>query len=224
MKKVLLVILSIVTLLLPIIIIAFVYLMKGPYIFDNPDFWYAYMAYFGTVALAAVALWQNENANRANKRILNQQLHQKIGYFTISEANGERRKLNKFIDIQVGHIYDIYGNLEKDKEKTLAIGLKNTGEDVIFLNKITADINNSVTYPPCQIGMIFKGESFKVFIDNTENFKSEILKINMVLEMSNSASCNYKQIIYIEGKNNNSTENGTYTVERFKTNIIFTED
>ena len=114
--------------------------------------------------------------------------------------------------------------MEEDKEKVLAVSLENVGEDVFFLKKITADINDITVNVPCQIGMVFKGESFKVFIDNTENYKSDFLRINIILEMSNSASCNYKQKLYIEGKNNNSTPNGTYTVECFKTNIIFAED
>ncbi len=224
MKKSTLILLSLFALFLPLIIIGVVYLMNGPFIFDNPDFWYGYMAYFGTIALAAVALWQNENANQTNKRMMEQQLHQKIGYFTISQIDGPQRKINKFTDIRVGQIYDIHGDLEGDKEKVLAVGLENVGEDVVFLNKITAEINNSAVIVPCQIGMVFKGETFKVPIDNTENYKSHFLKINIVLEMSNSASCNYKQKLYIEGKNNNSTPNGTYTVECFKTNIIFAED
>ena len=224
MKKSTLILLSLFALFLPLIIIGVVYLMNGPYIFDNPDFWYGYMAYFGTVSLAAVALWQNENANQTNKRMMEQQLHQKIGYFTISQTDGPQRKINKFIDIHVGQIYDIHGNFEEDKEKVLVVGLENVGEDVVFLNKITAEINNSAVIVPCQIGMVFMGETFKGPIDNTENYKSDFLRINIILEMSNSASCNYKQKLYIEGKNNNSTPNGTYTGECFKTNIIFAED
>lgn len=224
MKKTVLVLLSISALFLPLIVILFVYFIMNINVFDNADFWYGYMAYFGTVVLAAVSLWQNENANQTNKRMMEQQLHQKIGYFTISQTDGPQRKINKFTDIQVGQIYDIHGNLEEDKEKVLAVSLENVGEDVVFLKKITADINDITLNVPCQIGMVFKGESFKVFIDNTENYKSDFLRINIILEMSNSASCNYKQKLYIEGKNNNSTPNGTYTVECFKTNIIFAED
>lgn len=217
--------LSILVVFLPLVVIGIIYLITKKIIFLNePDFWYGYMAYFGTVTLAAVSLWQNENANQTNKRMMEQQLHQKIGYFTISKSDGSQRKINKFIDIQVGQIYDIHGNLEEDKEKVLAVSLENVGEDVVFLKKMTAEINDITVNVPCQIGMVFKGESFKVFIDNTENYKSDFLRINIILEMSNSASCNYKQKLYIEGKNNHSTPNGTYTVECFKTNIIFAED
>lgn len=224
MKKTVLVLLSISALFLPLIVILLVYFIMNINVFDNADFWYGYMAYFGTVVLASVSLWQNENANQTNKRMMRQQLQQKVGYFTIGKSDGSQRKINKFIDIQVGQIYDIHGNLEEDKEKVLAVSLENVGEDVVFLKKITADINDITVNVPCQIGMVFKGESFKVFIDNTENYKSDFLRINIILEMSNSASCNYKQKLYIEGKNNNSTPNGTYTVECFKTNIIFAED
>jgi len=51
MKKIIVVIASMVTLFLPIIVIGIVYLMKGPNIFDNPHFWYGYSPYFGTVSL-----------------------------------------------------------------------------------------------------------------------------------------------------------------------------
>ena len=224
MKKTTFTILSIVILLLPLIVIWFVYLMIDVCIFDNPDFWYGYMAYFGTVSLAIVALWQSENANRANKRIMNQQLRQKIGYFTIPEVDGEQRKVNKFLGVKVGGIYDINGQLEKDKEKLLTIGLKNIGEDVVFLNKITADINGgNIKCLPPQIGMIFKGETFYIFIDNTEDYQSENLKINIALEMSNSASCNYKQKIHIEGKIDNPTKDSIYMIECFRTQIDFEE-
>lgn len=38
-------------------------------VYDNPDFWYSYMAYFGTVILGAIALVQNINAQKANKKL-----------------------------------------------------------------------------------------------------------------------------------------------------------
>ncbi len=54
---------------LPIIAIGIVYFLLSKNIFDNPDFWYGYMAYFGTACLAMVSLWQNENANKINNRL-----------------------------------------------------------------------------------------------------------------------------------------------------------
>lgn len=73
MKKSFIVVSAIFFLVLPIIAILAIYFIFAINIFDNPDFWYGYMAYFSTVALAAVSLWQNENANMINQ--------QKIYYF-----------------------------------------------------------------------------------------------------------------------------------------------
>ena len=69
MRKKLTALLSLLFLLLPFIAISIVYFTAKINVFNNPDFWYGYMAYFGTVALAAVSLWQNENANMINQRL-----------------------------------------------------------------------------------------------------------------------------------------------------------
>lgn len=55
--------------ILPVIAIGILYLFWSKNLFDNPDFWYGYMAYFGTTCLAIVSLWQNENANIINERL-----------------------------------------------------------------------------------------------------------------------------------------------------------
>lgn len=69
MKKTHFFIIGITILILPIIAIGFVYAFLSKNIFDNPDFWYGYMAYFGTACLAMVSLWQNENANKINEKL-----------------------------------------------------------------------------------------------------------------------------------------------------------
>ena len=43
-----------VVLVLPFIGMLAAYIFWEKVIFDNPDFWYGYMAYFGTVSLAIV--------------------------------------------------------------------------------------------------------------------------------------------------------------------------
>lgn len=83
MKKSFIVLLSLFFLILPFIAIETVFLILKINIFDNPDFWYGYMAYFGTVALAAVALVQNYNANVINDRLLNMQ--EELQRFQIKE-------------------------------------------------------------------------------------------------------------------------------------------
>ena len=38
-------------------------------VFDNPDFWYEYMAFFGTVLLGAVAVYQNKKVQDINEHL-----------------------------------------------------------------------------------------------------------------------------------------------------------
>ncbi|MDM8202284.1 hypothetical protein [Allofournierella massiliensis] len=79
MKKRYFLAIAIIVAILPIIVISIVYFAWSRNIFDNPDFWYGYMAYFGTACLAMVSLWQNENANSTNKELSEKNLYyQKI--------------------------------------------------------------------------------------------------------------------------------------------------
>ena len=75
MKKALLVILGVAILCFPLVVIGVVYLSLSKNIFNNPDFWYGYMAYFGTTFLAIVSLWQNENANETNRSMSEKNLY-----------------------------------------------------------------------------------------------------------------------------------------------------
>lgn len=80
-KKTIIGILGIIVLILPLLIILFVYIFLTKNIFDNPDFWYGYMTYFGTAFLAIVSLIQSVNADEINHRQMEQQLREKIGCF-----------------------------------------------------------------------------------------------------------------------------------------------
>ena len=68
MKKSRIVLLTIAMIIMPIIVIVVVWHTLKYNIFDNPDFWYGYMSYFGTIILAAVALWQNHIFKEENDR------------------------------------------------------------------------------------------------------------------------------------------------------------
>lgn len=68
MKKGQILLISVTMIVMPIIAILIVLLTLKYNIFDNPDFWYGYMAYFGTIILAAVALWQNHQLGEINKK------------------------------------------------------------------------------------------------------------------------------------------------------------
>ena len=52
----------------PIIVTLIVSCVSPYFILDNPEFWYGYMGYVGTVALAGAALWQNQLYRMENKR------------------------------------------------------------------------------------------------------------------------------------------------------------
>lgn len=56
-------ILSVLVLILPFIALTVAWILFHINIFDNPDFWYGYMGYFGTVILAGVAVRQTQKVS-----------------------------------------------------------------------------------------------------------------------------------------------------------------
>lgn len=52
----------------PFAIASVVSLVSPYFILDNPEFWYYYMGYIGTVALAGAALWQNQSFRLESRR------------------------------------------------------------------------------------------------------------------------------------------------------------
>lgn len=73
---------AIVVLFLPIVTIS-ILLFFEKNVFDNPDFWYGYMAYFGTIVLGAIALGQSQKANDTNDRLL--KLQEELQRFQIKD-------------------------------------------------------------------------------------------------------------------------------------------
>lgn len=65
---------TIAILLLPIVAIS-ILLLFGKNVFDNPDFWYGYMAYFSTVILSTIAVWQNINAQKVNEKLTKENIY-----------------------------------------------------------------------------------------------------------------------------------------------------
>lgn len=108
MNKTVLVLLSILVLFLPLIVILFVYLIMNINVFDNADFWYGYMAYFGTVALAAVSLRQNENANSINKRLADMSCKDKIAYIVPRPSQIIRRNIFEFRFYKRGNSFGFF--------------------------------------------------------------------------------------------------------------------
>lgn len=216
------IIIGVSTLVFPLLVILLVYLICEINIFDNPDFWYGYMAYFGTISLAAVALWQNENANRTNKRIMIQQLRQKIGYFNLMEATGERRKINKYKDVC---IQDKNVNKENNAiEEYLIIDLQNVGEDLVLNPKvISSTINGCPAKLITEIPAIYINETIGFHLESS-NIKDDVLKVDFRIEMQNTAGIYYTQSFNIELKKLNTDDPVTFIIRRFNTSIEFKED
>ncbi len=222
MKNKWIIIIGVLTLILPLPIILAVYLIGNINIFNNPDFWYSYMGYFGTIVLAVVALWQNENANIINKRIMNQQLRQKIGYFNLVETIGERRRINKYKDIRIEEKTTDEQN--NTIEENLIIDLKNVGEDIV-LNPmvVSAKINGCTAKLTTEITAIYINETIGFSLENPKG-KDEILKIDLSIKMQNTAGIYYTQSFNIELKRLPTDDPVTFMVRCFNTAIDFKED
>lgn len=67
MKKI--IIGTIVILAMPFVAMGIVLWCLDINIFDNPDFWYGYMAYVGTIILGGIAVYQNKKAQNVNERL-----------------------------------------------------------------------------------------------------------------------------------------------------------
>ena len=96
--------LYIVVLFLPLIVVVPISLLSQYFILDNPEFWYGYMSYFGTVCLAIVAVWQSndfaEQAMRRAKQLFKLQVYSSCAYFAtddvriIKSNDGKRLKFH----------------------------------------------------------------------------------------------------------------------------------
>lgn len=62
-------IVSVAIIILPFVALLFALICLQKNIFDNADFWYGYMSYFGAVALAAVAMYQGQKTSELSKKL-----------------------------------------------------------------------------------------------------------------------------------------------------------
>ena len=108
MKKTVLFLLSILVVFLPIIVVGIVYLTKETNFFNKSNFWYGYMSYFGTVTLAAVSLWQNENANLINKRLADMTCKDKLAYIVPTRSQIIRRNIFEFRFTKRGNSFGFF--------------------------------------------------------------------------------------------------------------------
>lgn len=192
-------------------------------IFDNPDFWYGYMAYFGTVSLAIVSWLQSIKTEEISKNFMKQQLRQKIGYFGLKENVKNVKDLCYIYQpLQVGQYCNADGTDDHSKDKILGVWIKNIGEDIILnARPIFGKINGKNVSVSSTISVIYKGEEILFELDNTQCFQENCLKIEFLIEMENVTGIHYNQSIDISAENNNATKHGTYIIQEFDTHINF---
>lgn len=80
---------GVLTLLFPIFILSLVLLTLHINIFDNPEFWYGYMAYFGTVTLATVSLFQTQKSESLSEKFDRMNATQNYSFSQINDLNIE---------------------------------------------------------------------------------------------------------------------------------------
>ena len=215
---------GITVLLLPFIGTGVAKIAFGKNIFDNPDFWYGYMAYFGTVSLAMVSWLQSIKTEEISNKFVKQQLRQKIGYFELKQESGEIRKIRPYQFLQNGQRFDAAGVEDKSEDIILGIYLKNVGEDVILnVQPISSKINGELMELPCSIRVIYKNEEIMFELNNTKHYQDEKIKVELLIRMENLEGIIYEQYICIDAKRINTTELGTYLVEVFDTHFDFGE-
>ncbi len=163
-------------LILPLLVIFAVYFILRINIFDNSDFWYGYMAYFGTVALAAVSLWQNENANMINRRLAEMSCKDKIAYLVPPKNQIIRGNTIEFRFLKRGNsfgfinAYDLYINDALSKREKCNYFFEETN-----INELQSPIN----------------------IEFQEKINSKEIDVCLVLFWENQYGYKYKQNISI---------------------------
>ncbi len=219
-KKTIISILGIIVLILPLLTIGFANIVFKIRIWDNPDFWYGYMAYFGTAFLAIVSLIQNVNANENNDRSMEQQLRQKIGYFELKKETEERKYINPYQRIHIGDHFTALTPPDPN-DNVMSIWLNNVGEDIILNVKVLhCYIDKKEVEMTCAINMVYKNEEIAFNIDCTNYLKEKCLNIEFLLQMSNVAGITYTQNIYLDIEKAN-VKSKTYIVTSFGTEIAF---
>lgn len=162
-------IIGLVVLILPILGILGTLIIWRRNAFDNPDFWYGYMMYFGTVSLAIVSWLQTIKTEEISNSYIEHQLRQKIGYFTLKENTNQNRAIYIYQKLQMGNYMDYKGEVDCSKNNILGIWVKNIGEDIILnIYPIIGKINGEKVDIPSTINVIYKNEEICFELDNTQ--------------------------------------------------------
>ena len=200
MKKTVLVLLSISALFLPLIVILLVYFIMNINVFDNADFWYGYMAYFGTVVLASVSLWQNENANLINKRLADMTCKDKLAYIVPTRSQIIRRNIFEFRFKKRGNSfgffvsYFLYIDGEMVSYKSLNDFYEEANIDIIYEKNI--DLSEHKLSNTTQITMVVLWQNqygFKYFENIHFNFVAPRGRSEYLVSDINTIEIKYKE-------------------------------
>lgn len=134
MKKSYIALITIAMLFFPIIAISFAWIIFNYFIFDNPEFWYGYMAYFGTIVLAAVALWQNHFFKVENDRSQNrlEKLNKQANEISIIS------KLSEFENDRIHRLFNSLDEFEKIcHPNNISIGIFESVDDRVTIMQMS---------------------------------------------------------------------------------------
>ena len=200
MKKTVLFLLSILVVFLPIIVVGIVYLTKETNFFNKSNFWYGYMSYFGTVTLAAVSLWQNENANLINKRLADMTCKDKLAYIVPTRSQIIRRNIFEFRFTKRGNSfgffvsYFLYIDGEMVSYKSLNDFYEEANIDKIYEKNI--DLSEHKLSNTTQITMVVLWQNqygFKYFENIHFNFVAPRGRSEYLVSDINTIEIKYKE-------------------------------
>ena len=149
-------------------------------ILPNSEFWFGYMAYFGTVALAIVAVWQTGKANELSNKLLNLELKSKMGYF------------------------DPQGLAQYDGHCWEEVVLHNVGDDITKIHRIHFLIRDASGNIRCKTDLldhtkhtVFIDKKAHISIPQEHKIDGEIdsRQVYMIVYLENSRGYQYKQVI-----------------------------
>lgn len=154
-------------LLMPFVLMLIAFFIININIFDNPEFWYSYMGYFGTVMLASLALWQNQ-AFKSENEITNRKFMQAQVFSSCAFYKIESVKVTTF---------------EEDNNFVILIYMRNIG-------KSTAVFTLPYEFEFSKYGFIIGKQSHNVIIEVSDKTFSNTLSNEIIEYISKPISLN----------------------------------
>lgn len=152
MNKFIKVLCSLIIIGLPLVAILIVLWVSDINIFDNPEFWYGYMAYFGTVSLAVVSIWQTKKSYDVSNRMLKIEEDRLLPFVEINREKSSVKEINdKILKVELCitnyseyPIHNIYLLKDKLEESTLGRLYTNNEIDDVICSQL-ADLTQNKT-------------------------------------------------------------------------------